>query len=110
MSSLSMSGQFYQNDQFILQEKDKQLHFAAGVVVSFISYEWALKTWEDKNKAVAFSIGMGILAGVAKETIDHQSPPNRFDDRDVLATTMGSVSISIPLFVFRKKHKRRKPK
>ena len=105
-----MSGQFYQNDQFILQEKDKQLHFAAGVAVSFVSYEWALKTWKDKKKAVAFSIGMGILSGVVKETIDHQNPPNKFDERDVLATTMGSVSITIPLFVLRNKHKRRKIK
>jgi len=96
------SGQFYNNNQFILQEKDKQYHFAAGAVVTGITYEWALRKYGNKRKALFISIGMGLAAGIAKETLDSTQKNNMFDGRDVLATSMGSLSISIPLSIFRK--------
>ena len=107
--STTMHGQFYQYDKFILTEKDKQKHFGAGVVISAIGYEWGLKKFEDRKKAALFGIGLGIAAGIAKESYDNwRGFPSYFDDRDILATTMGSISVTIPLFVLHKPKKRYK--
>ena len=105
----SVHGQFYQNGKFILTENDKQKHFVAGIVISGLSYEWGLKRFEDKRKAAAFSLGMGLAAGIAKESFDNwKGFPSYFDDRDILATMMGSVTITIPLFAVHKPKKRYK--
>jgi hypothetical protein len=107
MVSTSMFGQLYQNGRFILSEPDKQKHYIAGIVISGLSYEWALKKWEDEEKAAMFSIGMGLAAGIAKESFDNwKGFPSYFDDRDILATVMGSVTITIPLAVFQKPKRR----
>jgi hypothetical protein len=109
MVSTSMFGQLYQNGRFILTENDKQKHFITGMIISGLSYEWALKKWEDEKKAAMFSIGMGLAAGIAKESFDNwKGFPSYFDDRDILATVMGSVTITIPLAVFQKPKKRYK--
>ena len=93
----TVHGQLYQNGKFILTESDKQKHFVAGVVISGLSYEWGLKKWKDKRKAAAFSLGIGLAAGIAKESFDNwRGYPSYFDDRDILATMMGSVTITIP--------------
>ena len=105
----SVYGQFYNKGKFILTENDKQKHFVAGVVISGISYEWGLKKFEDKKKAAAFALGMSLAAGIAKESYDNwRGFPSYFDDRDILATMMGSVTITIPLFAVHKPKKRYK--
>lgn len=107
--STTMHGQFYNYGKFILTENDKQKHFGAGVVISTIGYEWGLKKFEDRKKAALFAIGLGLTAGIAKESFDNwRGVPHYFDDRDVLATTMGSISVTIPLFVLHKPKKRYK--
>lgn len=99
----SMNGQFYQYDKFILTEPDKRLHFAAGAIATTIGYEWALWKYKgDKKKAFFVGLGVGLAAGIAKESFDNWRPGNYFDERDVLATFMGSLSVSIPLSLFRK--------
>ena len=104
-----MQGQFYEYGKFILTESDKQKHFVAGVVISGVSYELGLKKFEDRKKAALFAIGLGLTAGIAKESFDNwRGVPHYFDDRDVLATTMGSISVTIPLFVLHKPKKRYK--
>ena len=102
MVSVSMYGQLYQNDRFILTEPDKQLHFAAGVIATTVGYEWALKKYGDKKKAFFVGLGIGLAAGIAKESFDNWRPGNYFDERDVVATFMGSLSVTIPLTIFRK--------
>jgi len=97
-----MYGQLYQNDRFILTEPDKQLHFAAGVIATTVGYEWALKKYGDKKKAFFIRLGLGLTAGIAKESFDNWRPGNYFDERDVVATFMGSLSVTIPLTIFRK--------
>ena len=98
-----MYGQLFQNNQFILTEPDKKLHFAAGAIATTIGYEWALKKYKgDKKKAFFVGLGVGLAAGIAKESFDNWRPDNYFDERDVLATFMGSLSVSIPLSLFRK--------
>ena len=109
MMSSSMFAQFYNYGEFILTEPDKQKHFAAGVVISTIGYEWGLKRFEDRKKAALFGIGLGIAAGIAKESYDNwRGYPSYFDDRDILATVMGSVSVTIPLYCLQKPKKRYK--
>jgi hypothetical protein len=102
MVSVSMYGQLYQNDRFILTEPDKQLHFAAGVIATTVGYEWALKRYGDKKKAFFIGLGVGLTAGIAKESFDNWRPGNYFDERDVVATCLGSLSVTIPLTIFRK--------
>ena len=102
-----MYGQLYQNNQFILTESDKQLHFAAGAIATTIGYEWALKKYKgDKTKAFFVGLGTGLVAGIAKESFDNWRVGNYFDERDLLATMMGSVSVTIPLSIFRKPKKK----
>lgn len=108
MGVSSMFGQFYQYGEFILTEKDKQKHYTAGLVISAIGYEWGLRKFEDRNKAALFAVGLGLTAGIAKESFDNWRVGNYFDERDVLATVMGSVSITIPLYFLHKPKKRYK--
>ena len=105
----SVYGQFYQYGEFILTEKDKQKHYTAGVVISTLGYQWGLRKWEDRNKAALFAVGLGLTAGIAKESFDNwRGYPSYFDDRDILATVMGSVSVTIPLYCLQKPKKRYK--
>ena len=107
MVSVSMYGQLFQNNKFILTEQDKQLHFAAGAIATTIGYEWALKKYKgNKKKAFFVGLGVGLAAGITKESFDNWRPGNYFDERDVVATFMGSLSISIPLSIFRKPKKK----
>ena len=107
--SSTMHGQFYEYGKFILTEPDKQKHFVAGVVISGVSYELGLKKFEDKKKCGCVYIGMSLVAGIAKESYDNwKGFPSYFDNRDILATMMGSVTITIPLFVLQKPKKRYK--
>ena len=98
----SMYGQLYHHGDFILTEKDKQYHFTAGVIVTTIGYEWALRKYGNKKKAFFIGLGAGLAAGIAKESFDNWRVGNYFDERDLLATMMGSLAVTIPLSIFRK--------
>ena len=89
-------------------QKDKQKHFIAGSTISGLTYVFAKKKLQDPNKALLCGIGAGLLAGVAKETLDASQPGNRFDGKDLLATALGSVSISLTINLFDKKRNRKK--
>ena len=101
-----MSAQFHQDGNVILTESDKQKHFTAGMVVSAVGYQWGLRKFESKKKATFFAVGLGLAAGIAKESFDSFRPGNYFDERDLLATVMGSVSITIPLNLLMKPKKK----
>jgi len=102
----SSYGQFYEYGKFILTEKDKQKHYTAGVVISTLGYQYGLHRFKDRKKAALFAIGCGLTAGIAKESLDNWRAGNYFDERDLLATLMGSVSITIPLYIFQKPKKK----
>ena len=89
---------------FILQEQDKQLHFGAGMITSALGYTWSYSKYQDKKKAMITGIATSILAGVAKETYDNMRG-REFDERDILATTMGGVAVSITIPLFKKRRK-----
>lgn len=93
-----MSGQ-------LLQEDDKKRHFFAGAFISATTYTFVYYKTKDKKKALLYSLGTSLLVGCIKESIDGTQSGNRFDSRDLLASTYGSVSIIIPLTIFSKKNR-----
>jgi len=78
-------------------ERDKQLHFAAGGIASSFGYNYVYDKTQDKTKAVFAGIGLAILAGTIKETIDSSQPGNKFDLEDLTATTLGGITISVTI-------------
>ena len=91
------------------KEKDKHYHYGAGVVISTLTYEYVYRRTEDTKKAFIYSVGSTILVGTLKELVDHNQKGNRFDSRDLLATTYGGLTIGVTFSLFRKsKHNKLK--
>ena len=91
----------------LLAETDKQKHYAAGAIVGSIVYGITLGETEDKTLAFAASILGSVAAGYIKETYDANNGIS-FDNRDLLATTYGGLSMGITLDIFAKNGKRKK--
>jgi len=91
----------------LLHESDKQKHFAAGTVFGGIAYGLVLEQTEDKTLAMAASIVGAFAAGYLKETYD-KNRGYTFDNRDLLATSYGGLSIGITLDIFARNGKKRK--
>ena len=82
--------------------KDKQLHFAAGIVASSTGYGYVWNKTKDKKKALIAGIGTAILAGTAKEIFDSRQSDNRFDVKDLAATTLGGITIGVTINLFKR--------
>lgn len=91
----------------LLHEPDKQKHFAAGTVIGGIAYGIVLQESEDKTLAMAASIVTAFAAGYIKETYDKKRGYT-FDNRDLLATSYGGLSMGITLDIFARDGKKRK--
>tara|TARA_B100000963_G_scaffold360342_1_gene390825 strand:- start:3078 stop:3410 length:333 start_codon:yes stop_codon:yes gene_type:complete len=93
----------------LLNEKDKQLHFAAGMLTGAAGYTFVYSKTQDKKLAIAGGFVTSLAAGIAKEYYDNQNG-GKADPRDILATSLGglSVSVTIPLFTNNKKKRRNK--
>ena len=93
----------------LLQEKDKQLHFAAGMISGAAGYTLVYNKTENETLAIFGGIASSLAAGFAKELYDNQNG-GKADPRDILATSLGglSVSVTIPLFTKNKKKRRSK--
>ena len=96
---LTMSGQ-----SFILQEHDKQLHFAAGSMAGALGYNWSYQRHQNKTKAIITGLCASLAAGVAKELYD-KNRGNIFDKRDLIATGMGGVFVTFTIPLFQKKNR-----
>jgi len=83
-------------------QKDKQLHFAAGVVSGAFGYEYVYSITKDKKKAFVGGILTSVLTGVAKEAYDSTNPKNKFDFKDLTATTLGGISVNMTIKLFNK--------
>ena len=101
MFGLSMLGQ-----TFILQERDKKLHFAAGSIAGAFGYDMSYQMHRNKTKAIITGICTSLLVGTAKEVYDN-SNGGIFDKRDILATGMGGVFVSFTIPLLQKKKKKR---
>ncbi len=91
----------------LLHEPDKQKHFAAGTIFGGIAYGLVLEETEDKTLAFAASIVTAFAAGYIKETYD-KNRGYTFDNRDLLATSYGGLSMGITLDIFTRNGKKRK--
>lgn len=81
---------------------DKQLHFLAGGAITSTTYITLNRFDLSVGKKTAISIGVGVLAGIVKETYD-LSRGGKFDGKDILATGLGSISVTIPIAIGNKK-------
>ena len=70
-------------------EQDKQLHFLAGGLASSYGYTYVFDKTKNKTKATFAGIGLAIIAGAIKETVDSRQYNNKFDIEDLAATTLG---------------------
>jgi len=90
--------------------KDKQMHFVAGTITGALGYEYVYSKTKDRKKAFAAGVLTSIAAGVFKETLDSTQPGNKFDFKDLTATTLGGITINITINLFDKKKKNKKQK
>lgn len=91
--------------------KDKQLHFAAGILSSSVGYDYVYSKTKDRKKAFAAGILASLLAGVAKETYDSTQRRNKFDPKDLAATALGGLTLSVTIDIdnlLKKKKKKNK--
>ena len=89
-------------------EQDKQLHFLAGGLASSYGYTYVFDKTQDKTKATFAGIGLAILAGTIKETIDSRQYNNKFDMEDLAATTLGGITISVTINLIKNDRKSKK--
>ena len=73
-------------------QQDKYYHFGAGVISEYT------------GSKLNFPIGSAFVIGFAKETYDYIDY-GRFDSKDLLATTLGGIAVSVTIPLFRKKRK-----
>ena len=92
-------------DYFVYQH-DKQLHFGAGMITSALGYTWSYNKHQDKKRAMITGICTSFAAGVAKELFDGGIMGGYVDHRDILATTMGGLTMSVTIPLFQPKKKR----
>ncbi len=90
----------------LLAENDKQKHFAAGALLGGISYGIILQETENKKLAFWGSIATSFVAGYIKETSDKNSG-YYFDNRDLLATTLGGLSVGVTFDIFTRNGKKK---
>ena len=90
--------------------KDKQMHFVAGTITGALGYEYVYSKTKDRKKAFAAGVLTSIAAGVFKETLDSTRSGNKFDIKDLTATTLGGITVSFTINLFDKKKKNKKQK
>ena len=88
------------NPYTLLQEQDKQMHFGAGMIMSSLGYTWSYNKHQDKKRAMITGICTAFAVGVSKELFDGGIQNEYVDPRDIWATTLGGITLSltIPLF------------
>ena len=98
---------FFNANAQLLAESDKQNHYAAGTIIGGIAYGIALGETEDKTVAFVTSIVTAFAAGYIKETFDAKQGYG-FDNRDLLATTYGGISVGITFDILTRNGKKKK--
>jgi len=102
---ISLLLSFFNVNAQLLTENDKQKHFAAGAVIGSLAYGIILEESQDKKTAFIASVAAAFAAGYLKETIDKKNG-YKFDNRDLLASTYGGLTIGITLDIFAKDGKK----
>ena len=89
-------------------DQDKKLHFLAGGLASSYGYTYTYDKTKNKTKATFAGIGLAMLAGAIKETIDSRQHNNKFDLEDLAATTLGGITIGVTINLFNNDRKSKK--
>ena len=94
------------NSQSFVQQQDKQLHFAAGAIVSGITYTLVYENTHSKSKAFLWSLISTTSIGILKEVKD-QIVYKGWDNKDLGATILGGtfISASYSIIIWDKKKK-----
>jgi len=77
-------------------EKDKYIHFSAGVVISHVSYPIFRKKLKNKNRAWIYSFSLAVFASTLKEL--HDMKETEFNSKDLLAGVLGGLTILVVKF------------
>jgi putative lipoprotein len=86
-------------------EVDKKMHFAAGAAISAFTYTAVGLSTKNKTKALIYSVAVGSVFGLAKEVYDSRKGGSGFNNADLVATVLGSVSVGVTLNVLTGKKK-----
>jgi VanZ family protein len=65
---------------------------------------------KDRKKAFAAGVLTSMAVGIFKESLDATRPGNKFDLKDLAATTLGGITVSFTINLFDKKKKNKKRK
>lgn len=89
-------------------EKDKALHFGAGMVAGAAGALVASEL-SNGNRFWTFTgaVSAGLLAGAAKEAIDAGKTNNSWDNGDLAATALGGLTIGVTIDLFTGRKRRR---
>ena len=90
--------------------KDKQMHFAAGTITGSLGYSYIYNKTKDRKKAFTAGILTSIGVGILKESLDATQLRNKFDFKDLAATTLGGITINVTINLFDKKKKKKRIK
>tara|TARA_R100001510_G_C7653208_1_gene211280 strand:+ start:1429 stop:1914 length:486 start_codon:yes stop_codon:yes gene_type:complete len=74
-------------------QEDKKLHFAAGNVIGAAGYVYSYNKHQDKKRAIINGVCLAFAAGVVKEIYDGEND-GYVEHEDILATTLGGITIS----------------
>ena len=97
MFGLSVLGQ-----TFILEERDKRLHFSAGSIAGAFGIRYVVSKVQKQTKAMITGFCTSLLAGVAKEVFDN-ARGGVLDKRDILATGMGGLFVTLQSQYFKRR-------
>lgn len=100
---------FFINGQSFIEQEDKQLHFMAGNVAGALGYMKSYEKHGDVKRAMITGVCLAFAAGVMKEMYD-ASQGGYIEHGDILATTLGGITINLtlPIFTERKVYRQRK--
>ena len=70
---------------------------------SSLGYDFVYQRTKDKKKAILGGIAFSTLAGLAKELADSEMYEQKFDKRDLMATSIGGITVSLTIPLFNKK-------
>ena len=96
MATTSMVGQSF------FQQKDKQLHFTAGILAGSLGYKWSYDRHKNKKKAIIAGVCSSFVVGLVKELYDRRTR-GTVELGDVAATTLGGITIGFTIPLFKKK-------
>ena len=85
-----------------ITEKDKQLHFSAGMVFGALGYDMVWQRTKNKKHAIWGGIALASAAGISKELIDARVLDQKLDKNDLFATVLGGITVSVTIPLFRK--------